>query len=248
MESIAPQLIDLIPPTILLSVAVYLVRFFGKVISDQKPFSDDRGWEIEISGTFFFLIIIFDIVLGISGALNFGDFGIGHLIRLIIVIFLIIWLWIIGMFFTEKVYGVKLPQIQKLVEIITEKQGDFKGVSNKFLTINYYITLWFFPIIFVYILAIEYKSGSFFWAILIGSQILIGFILVALNYSLNKTRLPRIDIFFANGKNSIHNATLLKFNKDNIRIKQGEMIVVISRNYVQRIEFLPPKNINPEKK
>ncbi|MEA3449554.1 MAG: hypothetical protein U9Q85_01050 [Patescibacteria group bacterium] len=41
-----PQLIQ---PAILIAVAAILIRFFGKIISDQKPFSDDRNWEIELN-------------------------------------------------------------------------------------------------------------------------------------------------------------------------------------------------------
>lgn len=248
MDSINPQLLGLIPPAILISVLAYLVRFFGKIIADQKPFSDDRGWEIEISGTFFFLIIIFDVVLGTAGALYFGGFGIGHLIRLIITTTLGLWLLVIGMFFVEKVYQIKYPLIKELVKIATRGEVDFKGVSNKFLSINYSLTTWIFPIIFAYIITIEYKSGSLLWMILNGSQVFLGFIFLALNYSLNKTKLPKIDIFFTNGKNPIRNAILLKYNKDNIRIKQEERVVIVNRDFVQKIEFLPAEKINPEKK
>jgi hypothetical protein len=42
-----------IAPTILISVVAFLSRFFGKIIADQRPFSDDRVWDIELSGIFF---------------------------------------------------------------------------------------------------------------------------------------------------------------------------------------------------
>ncbi len=246
MDFINSQLLSLIPPAILISVLAYLVRFFGKIIADQKPFADDRGWEIEISGTGFFLVIIFDVVLGTAGALRFGDFGIGHLIRLIITTTLGLWLLIIETFFVEKIYQIKYPFIKELVKLATRGEIDFKGVSNKFLSINYSLAAGIIPIIFAYILTIEYKSGSLLWMILNGSQVFLGFILLALNYSLNKTRLPKIDIFFTNGKTPVRNAILLKYNKDNIRIKQKERVVIVNRDFVQKIELLPTEKTNSD--
>ncbi|MCX6761031.1 MAG: hypothetical protein NTZ84_02945 [Candidatus Nealsonbacteria bacterium] len=237
METIGLKLFELMPPAIIIAVLVYLVKFFGKVISDQKPFSDDRDWEVEISGISFFLITISNVVF----FLIYGDFGMAHLFRLIVTILLIFWLWITEKILSIKVYGIEL--------LDNTKKLDLKFIMNeKFLRVNYLVTNWFFPILFFWIVFTEYKSNSLWWTILIGSEAFMGFILLALNYSLNKTKLPKINIFFANTKNPIRNAMLLKYNKDNIRIKQEERVTIINRDFIQKIEFIPNEKIDSKKK
>jgi hypothetical protein len=48
------QITTYIPIAIASSVIIFLVRFFGKAISDQTPYADDRKWLEEISGVKFF--------------------------------------------------------------------------------------------------------------------------------------------------------------------------------------------------
>ncbi len=240
MGSISPQqLIDLIPPVILVSALVYLIRFFGRVISDQKYYADDRDWDSEAAGIFFFLVIIFGVVLGLGAAFKFGDLGIGHLVKYIVIVLLDIWLFFTFLFTTEKFYKIRKKGIREYIQAITLGEIKIKEISDTFLKINQKITFWVFPIIFTYSAAIEIKSESLLWTILNISQILFGFVLLAINYSMSKTRLPQIDIFFTNSRKPVRNVTLLKFNKDNIRTKQGEKVVIFNRNIVERIEILP---------
>jgi hypothetical protein len=98
MDALTPQnLVSLVPPAIIISAIAYLVHFFGKIISDQQPYTDDRDWYAEVSGVFFFLgTILFYGVLGVLIALWLGDLYTGHWFRFFIVIICGGWLWIIG--------------------------------------------------------------------------------------------------------------------------------------------------------
>ncbi len=50
---------NFITPAIFISLLVFLVRFLGRVVSDQKPFTDDRKWEVDVRGVFFVVNKIF---------------------------------------------------------------------------------------------------------------------------------------------------------------------------------------------
>jgi hypothetical protein len=70
-------LTHLIPPAIVISALAYLTSFFGKTISDQIPFTDDRKWHIEIAGVLFITNLVTGGLIGVSLA-NAWTWGTNH--------------------------------------------------------------------------------------------------------------------------------------------------------------------------
>ena len=60
------NLLSIIPIAVVVSAIVFLVKFFGKVISDQTPFADDRKWLEEISGVKFFTGYVLSPIVWVS--------------------------------------------------------------------------------------------------------------------------------------------------------------------------------------
>ena len=69
-------LTSLIPPAIVVTFMVFCVKFFGKAVSDQKPFADDRDWQRELDGVNFFTRNILSPIIGvlIFRSKNFNPF------------------------------------------------------------------------------------------------------------------------------------------------------------------------------
>jgi hypothetical protein len=145
---------------------------------------------------------------------------------------------------TEKIYGIKIPFIQDLIKTAKNNQIEFKEPSPILKLIHYSAITYLFAFLYAYILILEYQSNNVEWFISTAALVFINFNLIALFYSLNRTRLPRVNLIFINNRRSIFDVMLLKVNKDNIRIKQGDNISIINKDQVERIEFIPPKEIS----
>jgi hypothetical protein len=237
--------VSLVPPAILLAALAYFVRFFGKVIVDQKPFCDDRDWEIEIAGTFFLLLlVILPAVLGAAAASSWGGFGTGHWMHLVIVLLLTSWLFMINGILTEKFYAIKLPLVNVFFMFIPQK--DREATKKDMLAFNRFLPLYVFSFIFASVFSLEYHSGSVVWIIVMGILLFLSFVLMALDFSLLKERLPQVDIFFTDkDEQPIRDATLLKINRDNVRImeKETKQVIILNKDQIRRIEYFPPKEL-----
>lgn len=239
METLYPKLVELIPPALILGVFAYLVRFFGKAITDQKPFADNRDWDIELSGIHFFLnLILFPGVLGVLAATHIGPLGTGHWWRFIIVIVCAGWLWSVSGLYGKKVYDIKTPTIH-LFAFAKEAEKNAEEFESFVLKASRFLPLWLFSIIFAYAFTLEYQSGSLGWMLMIGIEIFIGLLFMAIISSLMAARLPKIDIFFNDGTDPVKNVTLLKINNDNVRIKENGQASLLNRDQIKRIDFLP---------
>ena len=236
------------PPAIIISVVAYLVHFFGKIIADQWPYADDREWYAEISGVYFFLgTVLFSSVLGVLLALWLGGLGTGHWLRFIIVILCGGWLWTVSCLLADKVYDMKNPLIQFWLTLLAkdEKGATPVSIRDDFLKICRWVPIWVFSIIFAYILTLECQSGSWGWIIIIGIEIFISTVFMALIYSLMRIRLPQVDIFFANGDEPILDATLIKVSDDDVRVRKENKIIIVNKSHVQKIDFYLPKQNEP---
>jgi hypothetical protein len=245
LDKLTPQsLLTLLPPAIIISVVAYLVHFFGKIIADQWPYADDREWYAEISGIYFLLgNVIFYGILGMLLALWWGGLGTGHWWRFIIVILCGSYLWAIGCLLAEKVYGLKNPLIRYLLDLYVKDWKDMTAdkLRDGILKFDRWVPTWLFSIIFAYILTLEFRFESWGWLLIIGIEIFISLIFMALNYSLMRIRLPQVDILFANGDDHIRDVTLIKVSDDDIRIRKEDQIMIVNRSQVKQIDFYPPK-------
>ncbi len=259
LDKLTPQsFLTLLPPAIIISVVAYLVHFFGKIIADQWPYADDREWYAEISGIYFLLgNVIFSGILGVLLALWLGGLGIGHWWRIIIIVLLGVnhwwrfiaviicggYLWAIGCLLADKVYGLKNPLIRYLLDLYAKDWKDTTAdkLRDGILKFDRWVPIWLFSIIFAYILTLEFRFESWGWLLIIGIEIFISLIFMALNYSLMRIRLPHVDIFFANGDAPIQNAILIKVSDDDIRVRKENQIVIVNRSQVKQIDFYPPE-------
>jgi len=234
MEAISHQLSPFITPAILVTVVAFLIRFFGKAIADQRPFSDDRGWEIELSGLNFFIHFIL-----VPGALAFGiihyigSFG-GHWTNLAIVSVAGGLLMLSTIFLSQNKY-----QFKSVVELKLqgEKLLGFQKFKDWVTRTNFYIPLFVFSIIFCYVLIAEYKLSSLPWLVFIGASVFTSFLGLALNFSLRTGGLPIVDIYLIKRGKPIKDVMLLKVNDDNVRFRDGDRVIILNKDQILKIKF-----------
>ena len=236
-NSILQNPILLIGPAVLISVLGYLVRFFGKIIADQKPFTDNRGWEIELSGISFFTNF-----LAIPGAFGFalahyaGSLGAGHWIHFIVVTLLGSWLLMVGALQAEEIYQIKFPVLQKILTL-SDKTMEWEPFRKFVIGLNRFVPLWLFAILFCYILTLEYTAGDYIWLTVIAAGIFFNFILLALSYSLRLLKLSKVDVYLIGLQEPLRDLVLLKTNDDNIRLREKDKVVILNKSQVLKIEI-----------
>lgn len=274
MDAIYQHLVELFSPVIILGVLAYLTNFFGKAISDQKPFADDRSWEIQLQGVVFFVLTI--IPSGFVGFLissKLGTLGLPFSVRVFLVLMLLVWVTLVSQYFSQKLYGIS-PAIkpeqkaafkEKLRDTF-KKHGhsedvadDVEGVfatiwrkiessyTNRKVNIFLVATFYMWMVIAeiqVYIVN-EFSSTELARLIFLASLVFMGFFTLAYNKSLRMyKKLLVVDIYPTDG-DPIRNASLLKVNDTNVRFMDGkDKLVIMSRDRIERIEAL--RSVNPE--
>jgi MFS family permease len=226
----------LLTPAVIIAALAYLVHLFGKIISDQKPFSDDRDWEIEFSGLFFFLnYIVAPGVVGYVAARYIGPLGAGHWIHFLLVSFLGGWILITTLFLLEKIYQIKLPDASLF------KKAKKDPLLQKFLEamvgLNLLTPPWLLSIVFIYVGVLEYQSGNILWFIFIGATLLFNFMFMASNNTLRTNRPPKVDISLISNMEPMRDLILLKINNDNIRLRDGGKIIILNKAQVLKIDL-----------
>jgi hypothetical protein len=236
MDFATQKVIELLPPAIIVSAAVYLVRFFGKIIVDQSAFQDDRNWGIEVAGLLFFVNLVV-----VPGALAFalvhyvGALWMGHWMHFLGVSILTAWLIITTTLLLEKTYQIKLPLVPMLVRM-PEDSEDYQAFKRAMLKADKYNPLWLIALLLSYLAILEYQSGSIVWTIFIGGEIFFCFIFMAINYSLRTQRLAKADIYTLGNPEPMRDVTLLKINDDNVRFRDGDTVVLFNKSQILKIE------------
>ena len=236
MFSLTQNLSQFIPPAIILSVVVFLIHFFGKIISDSKPFADNRRWDIELSGIMFFVNhVVFCGILGWAIAMRFNLFG--HWINLIIVLVISAWLLLSSFLLTESNYQVQVPFLKLLQIISGMKNEGWKNFLEKLKKIDRFTPLWVCSIIFMYILVSEYKHGNLLWFSVLIVQIFISYIILALNYSQRTYRPLLVNIYLIGEIEPLKDVLLLKANDDNLRLRQNNKVIILNKSRVEKTEI-----------
>lgn len=235
------DLLLIVPPAIVLSVLAYFVKFFGKIIEDQNPFSDDRNWSVEISGVFFMLNLIISGLIGVFVATN-CRWGVDnwwiHLITLLIISSLGGALYMNNTYLASELFSIGKKNIDKL-----EKKS--LGVTKFFSDVGNYIGVGILPIILFFFGTLEYLSKNIYFIIFYFCNIFFIFILLALNFSLKKILrqgITPVNVYFTdNQRDPLINVNILKMNPDNIRIREGDRVIFLNKNEVLKTEMvLPP--------
>ncbi len=238
---------NIVTPAIVLTVLAFLAKFFGKIITDQKPFADERGWDIELNGFNFMLGLIFNGSIGVALALAWPWISISwfsHAVILFFVFFIGGSLLFADIKMGNKIYDIPHPDAENKEREFLAKYpkianyyNDTKSSFEWLIKIGTLAPVWLIQIIIPYLVAQEYFKQNVFWFIVILSQAFLAIIFLALKYSLQKTKLQKADIYFANSQTPLTGATLLKVNDDNIRVRINDKIMILNKSQVEKIEI-----------
>lgn len=241
-----------VAPAIILSIAAYFVRFFGKAIADQIPYADDRDWQIEVNGLWFFVDFLLPPgVIAIATLLYFQDAifnflnGVTawlsplsyHWIDLAIVFIILLYYSVTTSILSEGKYKLTalMPQTAWGGSEMPEERR--KRIFERITDINAVI-LQPSAMALIFIAGIEVLSGRVLWIMLFAIQIFVALIGLAVNYSLMRYRFPVANIHFIDGKPILPGVTLLKVNKDNIRIRDNDRVSIINRDLISELEMV----------
>lgn len=232
----------LLPPAILLGILAYLTKFFGRVISDQNPFADDRKYHIELSGIAFMLILIHGVI-GVAAAL-YGpalyEYDWMHIVSLIGVAIVCAFFQFVNAVFFAKYFKLRRRTFNGVQEYDNALANFFFKAGKRF-------PLFIAAIILFYIGTIEYLSGDWLWVIFIWSLIFYAFTLMASCFSMRKMeeRLP-VDVHFTDPEREIvKGAMILKVNDDNVRLRVEDTIMIINKSEIFKLEMQVPANRLP---
>lgn len=235
------KLIEIITPAVVLAVLAYLTNFFGKVITDQQPFIDDRKWHIQIAGGIFMINIIIGGTLG-TWLANTIPFGIGHW-WLHLTTFLVFGAIGSALLFynvktSNEIYNIKKNSFEKL-------DDKLQGLLSFYATIGKYIPIGVLPIVVFYFCTLEFYSQNIYWIIITFSLGFIMLIWSAFGYSLRKIEgiVPVTIHLIDETQNPITPARILKVNDDNIRLRVNNKIIILNKDEVLKIEMEIPEKL-----
>lgn len=227
----------LITPAILISAFVYLSNFLGKVITDQNPFLDDRKWGAQLYGLFFLLRnLAFPGIVGIALA-HYFKFTIGwHWSHLIAIIFIGAWLLFSNSLISEKLYQLDASLLRKMFLFLSKNDKEEVDGLIKFFSQIDKLVSGIFPILLGYILAIDFLTPSIMWLSLLSIEAFTVVFFMALNYSLRLTKLSKVDVYLLGAPEPMRGLDLLKLNEDNLRLRDGNKIIILNKDQVLKIE------------
>jgi len=231
------DLSNLLPPTIAVATLAYFSRFFGKIIADQKPFSDDRTWEIELNGFHFLLNLIVTGAIGIwlASLYQFDITAGGHWANLILILVIGGALLFVSTAMTNNVYDIEMP----LMKIVAKDKASIHAwaVAGKFVPMS------FVPIIIFYLLTQEYNAHNILWLAITACSALPVLIFLAFIHSLRSYKKQHASVYFIDSRPPLLNVFILKVNPDNIRLRDGNKIIILNKSQVLYIEVkLPDKS------
>ncbi|MGB2580328.1 MAG: hypothetical protein WBC83_01405 [Minisyncoccia bacterium] len=229
-----------ITPAIIIACFVYLVKFFGKTIADQRPLVDDRSWDIELGGLYFTLNLLISVVVGTTVAIHSPLLSSNWLINP--VAFLII--SVIGLIMHsknallgEKIYKIKIKIFNGLSLQIKNELKAFIKFSEKVPVLVLEITLFYFA-------TLSFLSHNIAWFTIIFIQTLFISNFIALFSSLRQIRkLPKADIYLIGMPEPIKSVTLLKVTDDSVRTRNKGVVTVYNKNQVLKLDVKLPKDL-----
>lgn len=241
------QLVNFIPIAVIISAIVFLVKFFGKITSDQVPFADSRSWHEELTGIIFFINWV--ISPSVFAYILYSE-GWSFEFRIWDVFLFISWiLFVINVNFlrklSKKFFEEDYPYERDMIQIANGLKED-SGTRKAFVLCLRYALLLLSPIALM-ILLFYYINWDvkFHYYFSLGVYILFSFIYVAILLSLNKKNINFVDIRLNNGE-IINNCRLLKVNQDNVRAKVNGNLCIINKNEVLSINYLGEKEKTDE--
>jgi|WetSurMetagenome_2_1015567.scaffolds.fasta_scaffold188307_1 hypothetical protein len=221
-----------ISSAIIIAVLGFLVRFFGKAITDQKPFSDNREWDIELFGSNFLIFYIISPILVVCFfiARNYSFFN---------------WFkedWLLVLIAVLSMTGVYIAQSEGVVF--------FKNVKPKIDNNNYnykYFLFLLLSLLILFVLAKFYIWRQYLYLIAGSLYLFPFFIGLALFTSLNRGNVLFADIYFIGNKLPLKDCRIIKINNDNIRVRLKDKVILLRKDSVSKIEILVKENVKKKK-
>lgn len=237
------KIIDLIPFAVIISIIVFLVRFFGKVISDQVPFADNRTWHEDLSGISFFshqiLSPVILILIAYSRGCRFWLFPKED------------WLLLVVGFLAFISLNIVLKKTLSFLKDNDFDEGNLfscltnffsyndekKGNGDKMIFYKYLV----FPIISLCMMVIAlflYFWGQYYHLVGVLLYLFLHLTAFALLSSLIRRNIMLADIRFINkSQNTIKNCRVLKVNDDNVKIYKDKKVIILNKVLILSIEL-----------
>lgn len=241
-----PIVTKLITSAAAISALTFLTRFFGNIISDQRPYCDDRKWDAELSGAFFLLsfVIVPGVIGGAIGAYyGFESTTLIHFVYLIIVGLMQMPFLFSNQALYKKLYGESMiakaddAKIEK-PEWLADWQKTVEEIQVFSIWITKHIPAGLLSIPLSYVLIREYLGGNIVWFTVIAAGVFHGFVLEAIFYSMTKyNKFPRADVYLVDVDEPIRDIELLRYNADNVKFRQNGEAVVINKSRIVKIVF-----------
>ncbi|MFZ2253342.1 MAG: hypothetical protein WAW13_04210 [Minisyncoccia bacterium] len=228
-------LVKLIPPAIALSVLAYFVNFFGKVISDQQPFLDDRKWHAQLHGSVFVVNIILGGLIGIWLAEK-SPLIINNT-WLFVITFAVFSVISTALLFEVQYIGSHFFKYKRTILADLDKKYD--GLFSFAVKVGKYLPQSIVPVVVFYFGAQVYSSGNFYMIAI--SMIMAFFIFLwsATKYSYKSVGdVALMNIYFKDTSiEPLISVQVLKINDDNIRIRNEDHIFLLNKNEVLKVEM-----------
>lgn len=214
---------NFLPPAIFVTIVVFLVKFFGKAVSDQKPFADDRDWQRDLDGVNFFARNIFSPIVGllIFQSKNFNPFKFTRYD------FLLFTLAIVVTF--------SLQIIVKRIKVFLKSDKLKENVGEIVLTKS---ALSIVTLGIIFLLMKFYNWGMYFYVLAGAVYLFIYLIGIAVYESLKVSNILLANIYFSDGQPELKKCRVMKINEDNVRITVNRKPVILNKSLISRIEII----------
>lgn len=232
-------------PAILIIVGA-LIYFFGQVISDARPYADDRKWHTYGEGIIFFVLYISlpfaiaNFLIQAFGGFEFLNGWLGFAIILFIFANFVCW----TQFLFARFFDTDHQYSQKMSEFLNRfPQNLRKYIEDYFQKLVRPRTLWLVAFILIYLLFNEYYMGHSYWLLIDLNIVFLCFFYLAHSSSLvSGKKLPVVNVYLKENPIPLLDCALLMNNKDNVRLRSGEKVIILSRDQISRMEFDINKN------
>jgi hypothetical protein len=133
------------------------------------------------------------------------------------------------------------------VQAMNKNLAQKDDLVDFFYWLGKYLPIWPIPIVLFYIGTVEYMSGSIFWVIFMWPTILYIFIVLAMIFSMrHMDDRVGVDIHFTDqARPPLKGVIVLKVNPDNIRVRDGDTVMILDKNQVFKMEMVIPKKYLP---
>jgi len=211
----------LLPPAIIISLSAYLINFFGKAITDQTPFADDRKWNRELEGLFFFA---FRIVSPAIGALIFisNNYDPRHFTKNDWILIFIIGIVSLNIIF------IKRKSDKFFLKGKTVKDSEDFNLQVNLFNLG--------TIIIILLMAQYYNWKEYLYIIPSLIFLLMHLLGFALFLSLKKENILIADIYFIDNRKVVRDCRVIKINEDNMRIRKDGFDEIINKSQIFKIK------------